>query len=137
MDTNNRDPRTFEIIGAGMELHSTLGDGFLEVVYREGLVVEFTLRKIPFMTEVPFPITYKGHRLAGNYRPDFVCYNSVIVEVKATATKSSGFEQAQMINYLKASGLHVGVLLNFGGSRLEYRRVVLGEPPMTEVISPR
>lgn len=128
MTTSNRgDSRTFAIIGAGMELHRHLGGGFLEGIYQDGLAVEFTLQGIPFMTQVPFPVSYKGHRLTGNYLADFVCYDSIIVEIKATAAKSTPYEQAQMINYLKASNLEHGLLLNFGGSRLEYRRFVLSK----------
>ena len=117
-----------------MELHRYLGGGFLEGIYQDGLAVEFTLQGIPFMTQVPFPVSYKGHRLTGKYFADFVCYDSIIVEIKATAAKSTPYEQAQMINYLKASKLEHGLLLNFGGPRLEYRRFVLSnhDEPVAE-----
>lgn len=122
-DTELRDPHTFAIIGAAMAVHTELGCGFLESVYHHAIRVELSARRIPFRTEVPFPLTYKGHALALNYRADVVCFESVVVEVKAV--KSIGpIELAQAINYLKASGLPRGLILNFGARSLEYRRVV-------------
>ena len=119
------DERTFAIIGAAMEVHRILGVGLLEALYRDGLAIEFGLRGIPFVTEVPFPVDYKGHRLRGHYRIDFVCFDAVIVEAKARATTGPA-EHAQVISYLKSSGHRVGLLLNFGAPRLEYRRFVMG-----------
>jgi len=112
------DPRTFAIIGAAMEVHRQLGHGFLEPVYQEALAVEFDARSVPQVREVDLPIYYKGQRLKTCYRVDFVCYESVIVELKALA-KLSGTEEAQVLNYLKASGHEIGLLLNFGGPSLE------------------
>jgi len=80
------------------------------------------------MMEVPFPIRYKGHRLPSLYRADFVCFESIIVEIKSIATKTGLIEQAQMLKYLRTSGLQLGLLLNFGLPSLEYRRFVLSEP---------
>jgi len=123
-DRDPRDPHTFAIIGAAMAVHNELGPGFLESVYRASLAVELEARRIPFRTEVLFPLTYKGQRLSLNYRADLVCFESVVVEVKAL--KAVGpIEHAQAINYLKASGLARGLILNFGARSLEYRRVVL------------
>jgi GxxExxY protein len=123
-DQGLRDPHTFAIIGAAMAVHNELGPGFLESVYRASLAVEFEERRIPFRTEVPFPLTYKGQPLPLNYRADLVCFESVVVEVKALGALRP-IEQAQAINYLKASGLARGLILNFGARSLEYRRVVL------------
>lgn len=123
-----RDPRTFAIIGAGMEDHRQLGCGFLEAVYREALSVEFSLRGIPFRREVELPVVYKGEKLNTSYRADFVCCDSVIVELKPLS-KLSGIEEAQIINYLKASSYKVGLQLNFGTQSLEYRRFVHSDPP--------
>lgn len=123
-DQGLRDPHTFAIIGAAMAVHNELGPGFLESVYRASLAVEFEERRIPFRTEVPFPLTYKGQPLSLNYRADLVCFESVVVEVKALGALGP-IEQAQAINYLKASGLARGLILNFGARSLEYRRVVL------------
>jgi GxxExxY protein len=118
------DPRTYAIIGAAMEVHRELGCGFLEPVYQEALAVEFGLRQIPYQREVELPVFYKGSRLNTHYRADFLCYGSVVVELKALA-KLSGTEEAQMLNYLKATGYEVGLLLNFGTASLEHPRYVL------------
>jgi GxxExxY protein len=100
-----RDPRTYRIIGAGMEVHRQLGCGFLETVYQEALALELRDREIPFRRELLFPVSYKGYRLNSQYRPDFICFDSVIVELKALSTLSS-VEDSQLINYLKVTGYH-------------------------------
>ena len=122
--TEERDPQTYAILGAAMEVHSKVGSGFLETVYQECFEIELGLRGIPFARETAFPIDYKGHRLKTTYRGYFVCYESVIVEIKALSKLTSD-HKAQVINYLKATGLHRALLLNFGAVRLEWERIVL------------
>ena len=118
-----KDPQTYEIIGAAMEAHRELGDGFLEAVYQAALVIEFTRRRIPFRTEVELPIEYKGMRLSCGYRGDFVCFENVVVEIKATLVPP---DQAQLLNQLKATKYRCGILINFGASSLESKRMVFG-----------
>jgi len=120
-----RDPETYAVIGAAMEVHRILGCGFLEAVYRAALIVELQERSIPLAREVPFRVTYKDCVLPVGYRADIVCFNEVIVEVKA-ALDLGPIEQAQAINYLRASGLHRALLLNFGGPSLTFKRFVFG-----------
>ena len=107
-----------------MEVHRLLGCGFLEAVYQESLAMEFVSRDIPFEREVCLPITYKGQVLKTAYCADFICFGSVVVELKAL-THMSGQEESQVINYLKATGYEVGLLLNFGARSLQHRRMVL------------
>jgi GxxExxY protein len=123
-DDNIRDPQTYAIIGAAFEVHRVLGCGFLENVYQEALARELLRRGIPFRREVELPIDYKGERLDATYKSDFICYDNVIVELKAL-DRLGGKEKAQVINYLKASGHGRGLLLNFGSTRLENERFVL------------
>ncbi len=117
------DPRTYAIIGAAIEVHRRLGKGFLEAVYQEALAIELGARHIPFRKEAELPLSYKGTRLACTYRADFICFDEVVVELKALRALS-GSEEAQIINYLKASGHQTGLLLNFGTQRLEHKRFV-------------
>lgn len=119
------DPDTFAIIGAAMEVHTLLGPGFLEPVYQDALAIELADRSIPFAREAPIPIDYKGRRLASVYRADFLCYGSVIVELKALKALTTR-EESQVMHYLKATGLQRGLLINFGVRSLETRRFVLG-----------
>lgn len=119
-----KDPETFAIIGAAMEVHRELGRGFLELVYQTALALEFQARGIPFKAEVSLPIRYNRRLLTCAYRADFVCFESVIVETKAIVTLT-GTDEAQLINELKATGLQRGLLLNFGAVSLEHKRLVL------------
>jgi GxxExxY protein len=120
-----RDPQTYAIIGAAMEIHRTLGHGFLEAVYREAALIEFPLHQIPFEHEVLFDIHYKGTLLNTHYRADFVCFGNIIVEFKAQSQLTS-VDEAQLLNYLKATGYRRGLLINFGAPSLEYKRMVFG-----------
>lgn len=116
-----RDPRTYAVIGAAMEVHKQLGYGFLEAVYQEALAVEMELRDIPFSREVMLPVHYKNRKLAVGYRADFLCFENVVVELKALR-KLSTIEEAQILNYLKATEFETGILINFGSRSLEYKR---------------
>ena len=109
-----------------MEVHKQLGCGFLEPVYQEALAIELAKRDIPFRREVRLPVYYKGQLLATAYCADFICFDSVVIELKALAHMSRT-EEAQVINYLKATGYEVGLLLNFGGRSLQHRRFVLSQ----------
>jgi GxxExxY protein len=114
---------TFDIIGAAMEVHNELGCGFLEAVYQEALELEFKHRKIPYIREAHIEIYYKEQLLKKHYEADFFCYDNVIVELKALSALTSEHE-AQLLNYLKSTGVTVGLLINFGKERLEYKRMV-------------
>ena len=114
----------FAIIGAAIEVHKELGPGFLEAIYQEALEIELESRELPFEAQKPLVILYKKRRLKKEYVADLVCYGQIIVEIKAL-DRLSGKEESQILNYLKATGLRVGVLINFGSSgRLEWKRFV-------------
>jgi GxxExxY protein len=118
-----RDSETYAIIGAAMEVHRTLGPEFLEPAYQAALEVEFGLRAIPSAREVDIPIHYKGVPLGVRYRADFVCFGSILVELKALDRLTSR-DNAQIVHYLAASGVGRGLLVNFGTARLQYKRFV-------------
>ena len=114
----------YAVVGAAMAVHRELGAGFLEAVYQEALEWELQLRRVPFESQTPLTILYKGHRLKKEYIAYLVCYQQVIVELKAL-DQLSGREEAQILNYLKVTGLRVGLLINFGNpAKLEWKRFV-------------
>lgn len=124
MNADVRDSETYAVIGAAMDVHRTLGQGFLENVYQEALTIEFIRQDIPFKREVALPISYKGTLLPCAYRVDFLCYDNLLIELKALASLSSN-EEAQVINYLRASQHKKALLLNFGAYSLQHKRFVL------------
>ncbi len=122
------DPHTYAIIGAAIEVHTVLGSGFLELFYKDALAIEFSARGIPFRRELPCNIEYKGHPLRGEYRMDFVCYESIVLEVKARSVTGPA-DHAQVLSYLASSTLEIGLLLNFGAPRLEHKRFIRSRGP--------
>ena len=117
----DRDERTYKIIGAAMEVHKELGSGFLEAVYHEALEKEFQLQGIPYQSKPEVQINYKGYLLKKTYEPDFLCFEKIIVEIKAISQITRN-EEAQILNYLKASKLSPGLLINFGARSLQHKR---------------
>ena len=113
----------YQIIGACMDVHRQLGCGFLETVYYEALGIELTKRNIPFESEKKLNIYYKGQMLEKSYRADIVCYDKIIVEIKAIDGLILQHE-AQLLNYLAATNLRVGYLVNFGMPSLQYKRLI-------------
>jgi GxxExxY protein len=118
-----RDIETYAIIGAAIEVRRILGSEFLEPAYQCALEREFVLQGIPFEREVAMPIHYKGVQLGVHYRADFVCFGAVLVELKSI-DRITPREEAQVINYLAASGIGRGILLNFGTTGLQFKRFV-------------
>lgn len=113
---------TYQIIGAAMEVHKTLGCGFTEPLYQEAFEQELQLRSIPFQREKSFHVTYKGKELKKEFRLDFVCFDKIIVELKAVGDFADE-HFAQVYNYLKATGMSLGLLINFGKKSLDYKRI--------------
>jgi len=118
-----KDPETYAIIGAAMEVHRELGNGFLEAVYQDALEIEFRAQKISYEREFPVPISYKNRIVKTPYRADFLCHSEVIVELKAIKALGDG-EVAQVFNYLKGANLQRALLINFGAGSLQYKRIV-------------
>ena len=114
---------TRAVIGAAMEVHSNLGPGFLESVYEAAMAIELNLRKVPYERQKAIPVMYKGE-LAKDFFCDFLVDGKVLVELKALKAITN-VEEAQVLNYLKATGLGVGLLINFGEQSLRYKRLVL------------
>ena len=104
---------SYAINGAAMQVYNVLGHGFLESVYQEALAIEFTKRGIPYQREKELKIYYDGKELQQTYRADFVCYDDIIVEIKAVS-ELDGSHLSQVYNYLKATGFKLGLLINFG-----------------------
>jgi GxxExxY protein len=112
------------IIGACFEVYNDKGCGFVEPVYQECLEIELELRGIPFVPQVELEMYYKGRKLAQKYKPDFICYGKIIVELKAVSVVLDD-HRAQVHNYLKATGYKLGLLVNFASfPNLEYERIV-------------
>ena len=115
---------TGKIIKACMNVFNELGNGFLEAVYQEALAIEFGLMNIPFRREAKIDIFYKGKKLSKEYFADFICYDTIVVELKAVS-KLVNANKAQVLNYLHGTKLAVGLLINFGESSLKWERLTL------------
>jgi len=113
----------YQIVGCALEVLNTLGNGFFEKIYENGLTAEFDLKKIPYTQQSRFNVSYKGKTL-GEYIPDLVVFNKMIVEI-TTIDKITHQERGQVLNYLRVTELKLGIILNFKNSKLEWERVVL------------
>ncbi len=115
---------SYKIIGACFEVYKQKGCGFTEPVYQECLAIELRLQEIPFVAQPIVEIDYKGVKLEQHFRPDFVCYDKIIIELKALS-KLNDVHRAQTLNYLNANKFRLGLLINFGHyPKLEYERIV-------------
>ncbi len=115
---------SYQIRGACYEVHNDKGSGFLEAVYQECLALEFAARGLPFVEKPPLHLEYKGQHLRQTYEPDFVCFDKIIVEIKAVR-RLTDEHRAQLMNYLKATGMKLGLLINFAAyPKLEQVRIV-------------
>ena len=115
---------SYAIMGACFEVHNQLGSGFVELVYQEALEIELRYRSIPFAAQQELEIVYKGQSLQQTYKPDFICFGQIIVEIKAVSELNDVF-RAQVHNYLRATGFQLGLLVNFAGHpKLKYERIV-------------
>jgi GxxExxY protein len=111
----------YQIVGAAMEVSNQLGCGFLEAVYQEALGIELDERRIPHVPQKQIKISYKGRLLNKEYIADFLCHDQIVVEIKAIKA-ITGIEEAQILNYLKATNLPLGLIVNFGAPHLEWKR---------------
>ncbi len=119
-----QDEQTYKIIGAAMAVHTELGHGFLEGIYGDALEHEFSLRGIPYQRERKIDVYYKNYKLPHQYYADFLCYDSIIVELKATDGIASE-HRAQVLNYMNATHYSKALLINFGEPRLRYERFIM------------
>lgn len=127
MDTNKHElllkDEVYQVVGCAMEVLNTLGHGLLEKPYENALVVEFDLKRIPVRQQERFDVLYKNVKV-GDYIPDLIAFDKIIIETK-TIDRITNIERGQVINYLKITGLRVGVILNFKHAKLEWERIVL------------
>jgi GxxExxY protein len=127
---------TGKILGVAMEVHQELGCGFLEAIYQEAFEHELKLKQTKFIRQRPHRITYKDIILRHPYIPDVIVEEKVVVDLKAIR-EIGAIEEAQMINYLKITNLEVGLIVNFGGRSLEWKRLVLSKTPIVDLKNPR
>jgi len=120
----NNNSKTYNIIGAAMQVHQEIGCGFKERIYHEAFALQFQESHIPYEQEKPLFLDYKGTTLKNHFRVDFICYQSIIVEIKSIK-ELTNLETAQVLNYLKASKLEKALLINFGQESLQFKRLVM------------
>lgn len=127
MDTNSEKlllkEEVFQIVGCAIEVLNTLGHGLVEKPYENALVIEFSLRKIPFKQQTSYDVLYKSHKI-GLFVPDLIIFDALVVDTKVI-DKITGHERGLMLNYLRITGLRVGVVLNFKHRKLEWERIAL------------
>jgi GxxExxY protein len=122
---------SYKIVGACFKVYTVMGCGFLEAVYQECLEIEFEYEAIPFYSQREIRLTYRDHELKQTFKPDFLCYEKIILEIKAIS-KLADEHRAQILNYLNATKLELGLLVNFGHyPKLEYERLILTEKKQT------
>lgn len=114
---------SYKIIGICMNIHSTLGNGFLEAFYSEVLEKEFVKNNIPYQREVKLDLFFNGEKLDKKYKADFICFDNIILEIKAVSFIHENFTK-QTLNYLKATDKKLGLLINFGEKSLKYKRII-------------
>ena len=118
---------TYNIIGAALTVYNELGPGFLEAVYQDALEIELGMLSIPFVSQKPLPVYYRGHLLKHDYIADLICHERILLELKAVKDIHEA-HQAQVVNYLKATGLALGYVINFGNlDKLQWQRVLMSE----------
>ncbi len=121
-----------KVLGACFKVYNEMGPGFLEAVYHECLAIEFAKQGVVFVSRKPISIQYAGIPLATGYAPDFVCFGTVLLEIKSLPVLADE-HRSQVVNYLKGTGIHVGLLVNFGHyPRVQYERFVFGTGPLGE-----
>jgi GxxExxY protein len=122
----------YAIVGVAMEVHKVLGCGFLEGIYQEALEIELSARQIPFNQQQELFVHYKAHLLKRTYIADFVVFDKIIVEIKSIGNLTS-IEESQLLNYLKATGFELGLLINFGSEKLQWKRMINTKKKITEL----
>jgi len=123
---------SYAIIGAAMRVYNELGPGFLEPIYHDALKIELELSNIPFESEKPLVVHYRGHQLQHTYAADLICYERILLELKAAKEIDDG-HLSQVHNYLKATGLALGYVINFGHpEKLQWKRVVMSDNLLEE-----
>ena len=121
---------THQIIGICMEVQNNLGFGFSEVIYKDAMEIEFMNTAIPYLREFPLHVVYKGKELKRKFCVDFICFENIILEAKSSEKGIANDHISQVLNYLKASGKTLALIINFGKRRLEFKRLIFSQSRM-------